>query len=360
MSDAFPIIDLSGNAKCRGLEYGKVTASKIEHGLAIYRADFERRGFDWDDALHTAEQYFEIFEEFDAELSEEIAAIALGAEMALAEIVLLNARTELGFGVQETLGSEECTSLLALPEATATGRLLHGQNWDWRPECSETAVVLRIAGADGHGMLVFCEAGQLARHGLNSKGLALTANGLETPADATAKGVPTPVVRRRMLMQHTLAEAAGVLLNSSRSASHAITISQSEGEAFCFEITPDHVFWSLPEDGLSTHANHFKDPIARMTIKDLGLLRHPESLYRDSRSEKGLRRAHGKIDRKCFEQILADDYGTPNSICRPPFARVDGARSATVASLIMEPASGRLWIAKNPWAGPKYTEYSFD
>ncbi len=70
-----------------------------------------------------------------------------------------------------------------LAEASADGKLLHGQNWDWRAECAETGVVLRIAREDGPDVLTFTEAGGLARAGMNSAGVALTANFLGSDRD---------------------------------------------------------------------------------------------------------------------------------------------------------------------------------
>ena len=355
MAEPFPLLALEGDAATRGRAYGRAAGERIARGLEVYREDFARRGLEWGRALEAAARYAPALEGFDAELADEIRAIAEGAEQPVEAIVLLNARTELTQG-----GPDGCTAGLALPEATRDGHTLHGQNWDWRPGCVETSVVLHLKGADGHQALIFCEAGQLARHGMNTAGVALTANGLQTPDDLAANGVPTPIMRRNMLMQTSLAGAAGVLLQSARSCSHALIISQRDGEAFCFEATPKHVFWMVPERGLLSHANHFKDPVARGHVDDIGLARHPETLYRDRRMTAALEAEHGRITKDTFVTAFADRYGAPDAICRAPAERADGAASATVASLIMDTTAGKMWVAPAPYDGARYTEYGFD
>lgn len=359
MTAAFPLIDLEGDARDRGRAYGCAAGERIARGLEIYRDDFERRGLRWDSALAAARRYVPALERSDPELAAEVAAIAEGAEQPHAAIVLLNARTELTLGGKPHDTAEECTAALALPETTADGHLLHGQNWDWRPDCAETAVILRIAQPEGPQLLTFCEAGQLARHGMNAAGVALTANGLQVPADSEGGGIPTPILRRRLLMQASLAAAAGVVMNAARSCSHALIISQRAGEAYCLEVTPRRVYWLLPEHGLLTHANHFKSEAALQQVEDLSLLRHPESLYRDRRAQAALAAERGNVGIGTLEKIFADDYGAPSAICRSPAPRADGAVSATVATLIMDTTAARMRIAPSPYRGVEFTEYRF-
>ena len=354
--EAFPLIDIAGSATERGIEHGRQAKARIARGLEIYADALARPG-----ARELALLYFEALEKYDADSATELKGIARGADQPLEAIVALNARTELTGWDSASPEPDECTAALAMPER-ARGVLLHGQNWDWRPACVETAIVLRILGADGPDILTFCEAGQLARHGLNSAGLALTANGLQTDDDFVPGGICSPFVRRRMLRASTLAEATGVLLAAPRSASHNIMLSHSGGlgqsEAINFETTPRAVYWSFPENGLMTHANHFKSPAALGKVEDIGLLRHPESLYRDKRVRDRLDRDGCDIDVDSFRQALSDRYGAPDAVCRSPAPRSDGSVSATVASLIMDAYNGRMWIAPAPYAGAaRYSEY---
>ena len=76
--------------------------------------------------------------------------------------------------------------------------MIHAQNWDWKAECAETAVVLRIRRDDGPDILTFTEAGGLARSSLNAAGVAITANYLESDCDRQEMGVPLVFLRRKV------------------------------------------------------------------------------------------------------------------------------------------------------------------
>jgi isopenicillin-N N-acyltransferase-like protein len=356
MTAAFPLIELAGPPHERGLAYGAQAADRIALGMQVY-ADL----FALPDLEARAHRYFAALEAYDRGFADEMRGIAEGAGQPLEAIVALNARTELGGWDSTAARSDECTAALAMPERTG-GALLHGQNWDWRPACVGTSVVLRIRGEDGPDILTLCEAGQLARHGLNSDGIALTANGLQTADEGRQEGVCSPFIRRRILESRSLAGAIGVLLGSPRSASHNIMLSHSGGphasEAVNLETTPRNAYWSFPESGLLTHGNHFKSPLALAAVEDIGLLRHPESLLRDKRTRDHLDRDGCAVTLDSFKRAFADRYGAPDAVCRSPARRTDGSLSATVASLIMDASAGRMWVAPAPYLdGADYTEY---
>jgi len=360
MTAPFPLIELAGRPHERGLAYGTQAAERIALGLQVYADLFALPGLE-----ERARRYFAALEAYDHDLADEMRGIAEGARQPLEAVVALNARTELGGWDSSAAPSDECTAALAMPERTG-GALLHGQNWDWRPACVATSVVLRIRGEDGPDIMTLCEAGQLARHGFNSEGIALTANGLQTADEGVGvgggDGVCSPFIRRRILQSRSLAGAIGALLVAPRSASHNIMLSHAGGpgasEAVNLETTPRNAYWSFPESGLLTHANHFKSPLALAAVEDVGLLRHPESLLRDKRARDQLDRDGCAVTLDSFKRAFADRYGAPDSICRSPAQRTDGSLSATVASLVMDASAGRMWIAPAPYLdGAHYTEY---
>lgn len=367
----FPLIRVSGAAFERGLQYGRAAADRIALALDIYREEFERKGLSWSEASTLADEFAVHVREYDGELMTELDGIAEGARQRPSAIVIVNARTELMFWKTARSGgsaaplpernSEECTSLVALPEATADGHLLHAQNWDWQPACAAATVVLQIRHEDERPDILTCvEAGQLARHGMNRLGLGLTANGLHSGLDYGRFGIPNPFIRRRMLAAPSLARALYVLMNSPRAFSHNVAVSDAAGEAFDIETTPEECFWLEPEQGVLAHANHFKSPIARLKVNDVNIARCPESIYRERRVRAALQGAHGRINVEMIKNVLADDYGTPDSVCRSPAPRPGGMVSATVYSLIMNTSELRMWLAPTPYAGAHYSEYGFE
>lgn len=364
----FPFIVVEGDASARGLSYGRQAGDRIAMGIGIYRDAFETVGISWPQAMAYANRFCDQIRAYDEDMFAEIKAIAQGAEQPVEAIVALNARTEIIFWHDNTRegGSgrpvglqEECTSAMALPSATANGHVLHGQNWDWNPRCADTSVVLHIRRDDGPDILTFCEAGQLARHGMNEAGVALTVNGLQCDRDGGHIGAPSPLLRRRLLSSPTLAGALDVVLNARISFSHSLTISHSGGSAVTLETTPERTYWLQPERGILVHANHFKSVAAQSDVQDIGLLRCPESLYRDQRTLDFLQANHGSLAVDSFKTAFADTFGSPDAILRTPKARPGGNLSGTVATLIMDSTDCRMWLAPSPYRTIEFTEYGF-
>ncbi len=366
----FPLIHVSGGPHERGLSYGRQAGERIQTGLDIYREAFGNAGIDWSEAMMYADRFCQQVKLYDTDMYNEIQGIAEGSEQPLEAIIALNARTEIIFWRDNELDQvkqvnapamqEECTAALALPAATAHGQLIHGQNWDWNPRCADSSVVLRVESNDDKqpDILTFVEAGQLARHGMNSAGIALTANGLQCNLDCGHVGVPNPLIRRRLLQSPTMAGAIDAVLNTRISFSHSLILSHRDGVAVNLEITPEEAFWLQPEHDILVHANHFKCPVARGKIQDIGLLRCPESLYRDQRTLNLMNAAHGRIDIDTFKRAFSDTFGAPDAVLRTPKKRPGGNLSGTVASLIMDTTAGKMWLAPRPYQGVEFTEYS--
>ena len=371
MATPFPLITVSGSPAQRGESYGRQAQAPVRKAIAMYRGEFARKGIEWDEALRLARLFMPSIQAYDADLAVEMEAIARGAGVSAEAIVVLNARTELTFWNERErkdrglaspafagVDVDECTSAVALPEATRDGQVIHAQNWDWQPECAEHSLALRIRSDDTPGSLNFVEAGQLARHGFNSAGVAITAMGLHSNQDYGRIGIPQPLIRRKMLECDTLSRAIGVIYNTARSFSHNLIVSHTGGEAFGLEATPDAVYWLEPDGGIMVHANHFKSPQALAQVTDINIARCPDTLCRDSRVRHLLAKERGKITAETFRAVFSDTFGKPNSVLRHPAARPGGMVSGTIYTLIMDTANLRAWVAPKPYEGASYTEYA--
>jgi isopenicillin-N N-acyltransferase like protein len=358
---AFPLIEIEGAAAQRGRQYGRAAGERIALSLATYRAAYEKVGLDWTRTHELARRFVPQIATYDADSLAEIEGIAAGAEVALEDIVALNARSELLYA-HEKLGASEppdgCTGLVVLPEASASGRLIHAQNWDWRVESAALGIVLRIRPDVGPAMLTFVEAGMLARAGFNEHGIATTGNFLRSATDGAKAGVPLPLIRRAILKSEILAQALSVVFRSARTVSNNMIISHAGGEAVSLETCPEEVFWQLPQNGVLVHANHFKTPGALAKVRDRSLETSPDSLYRDRRVEAALAEKAPRIGREDVIAALSDRYGSPRAVCRSPSVGPGGATSCTVATIVMQPQDRRMWIAPTPFTEHRYTEYT--
>ncbi|MCW3475595.1 C45 family autoproteolytic acyltransferase/hydolase [Limobrevibacterium gyesilva] len=373
MTEPFPLIDVSGPPHERGRQYGEQAAARIRKGVAHYSGQLARLGLNEDGIDALVRAYLPVIERFDASYIEEMQGIAAGAEITFAHVALLNARTEiLKLAERPDLRAklhepDGCTGVVAMPAATADGWLLHAQNWDWKAECAETAVVLRIRRDDGPDILTFTEAGGLARSGLNSAGIGITANYLQSDRDYRDVGVPLALIRRKVLQEPHVALAMKAVYATAKSASNNMIVSCStapaggapaDGVAIDFECAPDETFQVHPEHGLLVHANHFVSPVALAKLKDTGIASTPCSLYRDLRVRDLLAPAIGGITLRHIKAALGDDFGSPWSVCRPPRPSLENNLTATVAMVVMQPARGIMEVAPLPALGARFTTYA--
>ena len=211
---------------------------------------------------------------------------------------------------------------------------------------------------DGPDILTFTEAGQLARSGMNSAGIAVTANYLECDRDYRQVGVPLALIRRKVLQEQHLALAMRAAYVTPKSASNNIIVSQAGGIAINFECAPDETFQVHAANGLIVHANHWQSPVALSKLRDTGIATTPDSLYRDMRVRDLLHPHIGKITTETVKAALFDDYQSPWSVCRPPRLNLSSNLSATVAMIVMTPADGTMDVAMLPAQNRTFTRYT--
>lgn len=360
-AEPFPLISVRGPVRERGRQYGEAARDRVRRSAALYSEQLRR--MDLDDAAieDLAAQFLPRIEAFEPKYVEEMQGIAEGAGIPVGHVVLINARTEIISLARLKAGLADddpdgCTGAIILPERSATGQVIHGQNWDWKAECVETSVVLRVEREDGPDFMTFTEAGGLARCGFNAAGIAITANYLESDRDYKQQGIPLALIRRRVLEQQHVAHAMRAVAVTPKACSNNMMISHIGGWAIDFECAPDESFPLYPEAGLIVHANHWVSPVALSKLKDTGIASTPDSFYRDYRVRQQLDRSE-KISVESLKDAFFDDYGTPYAVCRPPRPSERGNLSATVAMIVMEPAEGRMEIAPLPALNRRFTEY---
>ncbi|AOB31655.1 peptidase C45 [Bordetella sp. H567] len=362
----FPLYEITGAPLERGRSYGEQARKRIARSIEHYSEQATRWKLERAEIDKIIHSYIPAVRKFDENYLTEMQGIAEGAGVRFEDIFLLNARTEvmkLAFKPElraRLLGetNDGCTSVKVMREATADGQLIHAQNWDWKEECSETGVVLRILREDGPDILTFTEAGMLARSGFNSAGISITGNNLESDRDYRQIGVPLPMIRRKALESPYLAWALHTVYATPKTGSNNMAVCHHEGIAINFECAPDETFQVLPQNGLLVHSNHWLSPIALSKLKDTGIAFSPCTLYREQRVRELLAPDVGRITVESVKQALLDDFQSPWSVCRPPrgdFGR--DTRSATVSTVVMQPARGVMEVANLPALDPTFTKY---
>jgi isopenicillin-N N-acyltransferase-like protein len=366
MIEPFPLVEVAGPPRERGRQYGEQAAPRIARGIEHYAGQLERLAFDRAAIRGAVQDYLPHIQGFEPAYVDEMRGIADGAGVAFEDVVLLNARTEIlklaaRRAAQADAGEADgCTGVVALPETTQGRRVIHAQNWDWKAECAETAVVLSVRRDDGPDLLTFTEAGGLARSGFNAAGIAITANYLECDRDYRTLGVPLALIRRKVLESAHLALAMHAVYATPKSGANNMMVSHAGGVAIDFECAPDETFQVHPDRGLIVHANHWVSPVALAKLRDTGIANTPCTLYRDVRVRELLTPDLGRLTRDSIRTALLDDFATPWSVCRPPRTGLTSTVTATVAMVVMEPALGVMEVAPLPALAPRFTTYRLD
>jgi isopenicillin-N N-acyltransferase-like protein len=369
--ERLPHLRIGGSPGERGRQYGRAARSGIAKSLAAYEALFRHYShIDWREARRRAAEYVAAIEAYEPGYLEEMAGIAEGAGCDFEDILALNVRSELRFAgpVAELSGPAlptsasvegECTAVVALPRATADGHTLLAQNWDWKTHARETNLLLEVQQDDGPSYVTLVEAGLLAKAGMNECGVGLVTNTLVSSFDRGEPGVPYHVVLRSILDCESINEALGRVLSADRSSSANYLLASRDGLAVNLECLPGdsgRVLVEAPRNGLFTHANHFRRKLDQ--ARDLGMLLIPDSFFRQERLDELLREQ--PISVSLLQGILRDHANHPDGICAHEHEdEEEFLRSATIASLILDLSSMKMWVSDgNPCRCP-YRELDY-
>jgi isopenicillin-N N-acyltransferase-like protein len=94
--------------------------------------------------------FVEPIDALDVQLLPEMEGIAEGAAVDAEDVLALNVRTEVMYGLGAPDAVAECTALGLAASRSAAGHVVIAENWDWKPRARDTCVLLvmvpRIAG----------------------------------------------------------------------------------------------------------------------------------------------------------------------------------------------------------------------
>lgn len=328
-----PVLELGPDPHERGLAHGRAMPAAIRANLETYFSRFEAGDATRATVRSEGERWAEFIAADNAEYGEEMAGIARGADLSLTEIAVLNARYEITYCLFSSEArvlntgarppeQEGCTSFGLMPEMTASGHTIIGENWDWLENIRGHTLVQRVRRAsrpeDGKPDFIgFTEAGIVGcKMGVNAAGIGLCVNGLVTARDG-ANGLRKPfhVRCREVLDAWTFDKAIQPVVQTDRTCSTNFLIGHGDGEIINIEATPDHCAYLYPVDGLVVHANHLvKETRIASEFERIA----PHSLYRGPRLERLLRRHAGRIDLGVITEVLSDHFSAPAAICRHP------------------------------------------
>jgi len=344
-----PVLSLEGSPYQQGFSHGRLARELIHDNIEVYFHRFASEGgLDRGTALARAEVLWRRLEATHPDYAAMVRGLAEGAQAGLAEIAALNVRYEILYSAfTERAMADGCTAFAALPEVTADGHTLIGQNWDWIPEAR--GVVLHVVEPDGHARLCFTEAGIVGgKIGLNDAGLGLVINGVTSTDDQWERdATPFHVRCWEILGERTLESALDRIEHGSRPCAANFLVAQPGHGAADVEAAPHGTFRGPVRDGLLVHANHL------LHAEELGAQEPPNprrhlSIHRYDRLDELLASGRGQITAGSLRAHLRDHEGHPNSVCRHPDETEGIFPYETVTSVIMDLDQRTMWVSDGP------------
>src|SRR5438132_816917 len=130
MVATIPCIEISGDARTRGRQYGEAAREQIGRSIAFYSQSFTRNsGLTWDEVRENAPRWLPYLEAYLPDIIDEVRGIAEGSNASFEEILALNGRGELTYGNPFAESREGCTSFAVTDEGSGDGHVYCGQNW---------------------------------------------------------------------------------------------------------------------------------------------------------------------------------------------------------------------------------------
>jgi isopenicillin-N N-acyltransferase-like protein len=358
------ILELHSDPRERGIVHGRAMRAAIRDNYATYVERFQIGGATLPVVLEQSEAWAAFIARDNPEYGEEMAGIATGADLSLTEIAMLNARYELTYSVfgseaqslnkpAAQMEQEGCTSFGLLPEMTASGHTIIGQNWDWLQKVRGRVFIMRVTRSSepGNGkpdFVGFTEAGMVGcKMGVNSAGIGVCVNGLVTRRDG-ANGFRKPfhVRCREILDAWTFDKALLPVVQTDRCCSTNFLIGHADGEIINIEATPDFCSYMYPENGVVTHANHL---VSETRIASEFERIAPHSLYRANRLQRLLRQNSGTVGIDTIHNLLSDHFSAPASICRHPDPTLpEPKRVISVAAAAIDLSTRTLYVTDGP------------
>lgn len=246
--------------------------------------------------------------------------MADGAGVELDDIIAINVRTEIAFG----LFSDGCT---ALSWKTDHASFL-AQNWDWMEEQKENLVILTIIQSESPTIKMVTEAGLIGKIGLNSAGVGVCLNAIRVKGMDPTR-IPCHLGLRVVLESYSREEAVQKLEKHGVASSCHMLVADAAGSVGLEWSSVELQKVIMNERKQVFHTNHYlaKHP----SVEDTNWLK--DSKHRVVRIQDICKTMGSQPTTRTLFNAFKDEVNYPTSICR---AQVDGCASATLFNIVMD------------------------
>ncbi|KAK7218977.1 hypothetical protein V2G26_006980 [Clonostachys chloroleuca] len=259
-------ITVTGNHREIGLAVGQQAAAQVAGSIDFYRVLFKAfNDLQWTTVREQCERFKPFLQEKFPRYFEEIEGIAEGAQVDLLDVLALNIRTEIAFGLfdeksRKPMAIEGVDGCTTLGWRTPSGSTFLAQNWDWKTKQKPNLIILRanpkgISGMDLPSFQMITEAGIIGKIGFNEHGVGCLLNGIRAMG-VNPERMPIHFALRTILESKTKREALDKIQAVGLAGSSHILLGDSTGPTGleCTSVG----FQELPADemGRVVHANN--------------------------------------------------------------------------------------------------------
>jgi hypothetical protein len=243
-----PLIRIEGNARERGMAYGKRFKEGIRSFLAAeIETAFVGKPASREQLLHYATACALVVRQECPLIAEEFAGIAEGAGVTFNEIVLINLHEELYHRVNLPDAAApkhgHCTAVAVSPSDSGDTKTYVGQTWDWMPSVAGKSAVLEWRRADGVSVLAYGFPGMPMGAGVNAVGIALcwTSAALGEKGQSPRVGIPSYMLIAHLLAQKDLEGVIREAKKSKNAGWFTFVMADGHGNLLNVEGSPTRV-----------------------------------------------------------------------------------------------------------------------
>ncbi|KAK7745772.1 hypothetical protein SLS53_002489 [Cytospora paraplurivora] len=342
-----PAIRCSGTPREIGYTHGSAAKAQVEGSITFYANLFQERcSMDWAAVRSEASRYVQPLEQISPRYLEEIRGLADGAGVDFLDILALNVRTEITFGLfadpedvdsqaTDDIPSDGCTALGFVDDSESW----IAQTWDWQPAQGPNLIVCHISqyGTEVPDISMVTEAGIIGKIGFNSAGVGTCLNAIRARGVDRTK-LPVHFALRTVLESSSRKEAIGKLVALGVAGSGHILVGDGSG-ASGLECTVLGIKEIVMENKRVYHTNHL-------------ILHHPQveelPMWTDSTARLARIQELANVAIKASGQNLEtvidmfkDEQGYPSSINRK---KEGESGSQTLFTIIMNLSKKRAFI----------------
>lgn len=255
----------SGSPRQIGHTHGLDASSQVKGSIFFYSTLFQEScSMTWQEVKHEASKYISTLQQSCPRYLDEIEGVADGAGVDFLDVLALNVRTEIMFGLfidpikhhgkaLDDIPSDGCTSLGLVDEL---GESFIAQNWDWQLAQEPNLVICHISqpGTSLPDISMVTEAGIIGKIGLNSAGVGCCLNAIRARGVDMTK-LPVHFALRSVLDSWSREEAIERINAMGIAGSGHVLLGDGSGSAG-LECTVAGIKEIAMKDNRIYHTNH--------------------------------------------------------------------------------------------------------